>query len=410
MHENITALLIELGAVILALGVLGRIAGRLGFSPIPLYLLAGLAFGHGGILPLAASEEFVATGAEIGVILLLLLLGLEYTASDLVGTLKTQYISGAVDFLLNAIPGAVVALLLGWGPVAAVALAGVTWISSSGVIAKVVGDLGRLGNRETPVVLGILVLEDLSMAVYLPILTALLAGVGLAGGSMTLLISLGTVSIVLFIALRYGRVISRAVSSDNPEMLLLVVLGLTLLVAGIAQQLQVSAAVGAFLVGIALSGEVAHGARNLLSPLRDLFAAVFFVFFGLSTDPAKIPPVLAVAFALAVLTALTKVATGWFAARRAGIAPAGRWRAGGTLVARGEFSIVIAGLAVGVEPKLGPLATAYVLILVILGPVAARYTEPLARRLTRKAPARVEAQAVDAPAVERLDDAANTPT
>ncbi|MFG1620762.1 cation:proton antiporter [Kribbella sp. NPDC049227] len=405
MHENLTALLIELGAVILALGILGRIAGRLGFSPIPLYLLAGLAFGHGGLLPLAASEEFVATGAEIGVILLLLLLGLEYTASDLVGTLKTQYVSGVVDFLLNAIPGAAVALLLGWGPTAAVALAGVTWISSSGVIAKVVGDLGRLGNRETPVVLGILVLEDLSMAVYLPILTALLAGVGLAGGSMTLLISLGTVSVVLFVALRYGRVISRAVSSDNPEMLLLVVLGLTLLVAGLAQKLQVSAAVGAFLVGIALSGEVAHGARNLLSPLRDLFAAVFFVFFGLSTDPAKIPPVLAIALALALFTALTKIFTGWYAARRAGVGSAGRWRAGGTLVARGEFSIVIAGLAVGVEPKLGPLATAYVLILVILGPIAARYTEPIARRLTTRKPPTAEA-----PAAERLDDPANTAT
>jgi len=405
VHENITALLIELGAVILALGILGRIASRFGFSPIPLYLLAGLAFGHGGLLPLAASEEFVATGAEIGVILLLLLLGLEYTASDLVGTLKTQYVSGVVDFLLNALPGAAVALLLGWGPVAAVALAGVTWISSSGVIAKVVGDLGRLGNRETPVVLGILVLEDLSMAVYLPILTALLAGVGLAGGSITLLISLGTVSVVLFVAVRYGRVISRAVSSDNPEMLLLVVLGLTLLVAGIAQQLQVSAAVGAFLVGIALSGEVAHGARNLLSPLRDLFAAVFFVFFGLSTDPAEIPPVLAIALGLAIVTALTKVATGWYAARRAGVGTAGRWRAGGTLVARGEFSIVIAGLAVGVEPRLGPLATAYVLILVILGPIAARYTEPLARRLTNR-----NQTPATPPAAERLDDPANTPT
>jgi CPA2 family monovalent cation:H+ antiporter-2 len=354
---------------------------------------------------LAASEEFVATGAEIGVILLLLLLGLEYTATDLVGTLKTQYLSGIVDFLLNALPGAAVALLLGWGPVAAVALAGVTWISSSGVIAKVVGDLGRLGNRETPVVLGILVLEDLSMAVYLPILTALLAGVGLAGGSMTLLISLGTVSVVLFVALRYGRVISRAVSSDNPEMLLLVVLGMTLLVAGVAQQLQVSAAVGAFLVGIALSGEVAHGARNLLSPLRDLFAAVFFVFFGLSTDPAEIPPVLAIALGLALLTALTKIATGWYAARRAGVGTAGRWRAGGTLVARGEFSIVIAGLAVGVEPRLGPLATAYVLILVILGPIAARYTEPIARRFTNR-----KQTAATPPAAERLDDPANTTT
>lgn len=383
MHDT-TALLVELGAVLLALGILGRIAWRFGFSPIPLYLLAGLAFGHGGLLPLAASEEFVATGAEIGVILLLLLLGLEYTAADLVGTLKTQYVSGVVDFLLNALPGAIAALLLGWGPVAAVALAGVTWISSSGVIAKVLGDLGRLGNRETPVILGILVLEDLSMAAYLPILTTLLAGVGLAGGGITVLVALGTVSIVLFVALRYGRWISRAVSSDSPEMLLLVVLGMTLLVAGIAQELQVSAAVGAFLVGIALSGEVAHGARNLLSPLRDLFAAVFFVFFGLSTDPAQIPPVLGIALALAVLTALTKVGTGWYAARRAGVGTAGRWRAGGTLVARGEFSIVIAGLAVGVEPRLGPLATAYVLILVILGPLAARFTEPIAKKLTTR--------------------------
>jgi monovalent cation:H+ antiporter-2, CPA2 family len=169
-------------------------------------------------------------------------------------------------------------------------------------------------------------------------------------------------------------------------MLLLVVLGLALLVAGLAQQLQVSAAVGAFLVGIALSGEVAEGAHNLLAPLRDLFAAVFFVFFGLHTDPASIPPVLLPALALAVVTALTKIATGYWAAGRAGISAKGRWRAGGTLVARGEFSIVIAGLAVtaGIEPSLGPLATAYVLILVILGPLTARYTEPVALRLAAR--------------------------
>ncbi|MDQ0845951.1 cation:proton antiporter [Streptomyces sp. V1I6] len=405
MHDT-TALLIELGSIILALGLLGRLAGRIGFSPIPLYLLAGLAFGHGGLLPMNASEEFIATGAEIGVILLLLLLGLEYSASELVTNLKTQYPSGIVDFVLNALPGAVAALILGWGPVAAVALAGVTWISSSGVIAKVLGDLGRLGNRETPVILGVLVIEDLAMAVYLPLLTALLAGLSLAGGSLTLLISLGTVSIVLYVALRHGRLISRAVSSDNPEMLLLVVLGLTLFVAGIAQELQVSAAVGAFLVGIALSGEVAEGAHNLLAPLRDLFAAVFFVFFGLSTDPADIPPVLVPALILAVVTALTKIATGWYAARRAGIGPRGRLRAGGTLVARGEFSIVIAGLAVGVEPRIGPLATAYVLILVIIGPLTARWTEPIGRRFLR-----TPAPAPKEPAAPlETADTASTPT
>jgi CPA2 family monovalent cation:H+ antiporter-2 len=273
----------------------------------------------------------------------------------------------------------------GGGRAAGAPLAGVTWISSSGVIAKVLSDLGRVGNRETPVILSILVFEDLAMAVYLPILTALLAGAGLAAGSLTLAIALAAAGAVLFIALRHGRMISRFVSHDDPEAVLLVVLGLALLVAGLAQQLQVSAAVGAFLVGIALSGEVAEGAQALLRPLRDLFAAVFFVFFGLSTDPAQIPPVLLPAVILAVITAATKIATGYWATRRAGIAAPGRWRAGGALVARGEFSIVIAGLAVAahIEPRLGALATAYVLLLVILGPLTARYAEPFAHLLAR---------------------------
>jgi CPA2 family monovalent cation:H+ antiporter-2 len=222
------------------------------------------------------------------------------------------------------------------------------------------------------------------MALYLPILTAVLAGSGWLEGGLTLGIALAAVGTVLVVAVRYGRVISRFVSSDDPEKLLLVVLGTTLLVAGVAQQLQVSAAVGAFLVGIALSGEVAENTHHLLMPLRDLFAAVFFVFFGLSTDPTTIPSVLAPAFALAVLTVLTKVATGYWAAKRAGIAARGRWRSGGALVARGEFSIVIAGLAVSagaVDPSLGPMATAYVLLLVVMGPLAARFTEPVAQRI-----------------------------
>ncbi|MFH8491853.1 cation:proton antiporter [Streptomyces longisporoflavus] len=382
MHSAV--FLMEFGAVVLALGLLGRFAVRLKFSPIPLYLLAGLLFGAGGVVPLGGSEEFIEVGAEIGVVLLLLMLGLEYTAGDLVGHLKTHAPAGGVDFLLNALPGAAAALLLGWGPVAAVVLAGVTWVSSSGVIAKVLGDLGRLGNRESPVILSILVLEDLAMALYLPILTALLAGTGLLAGGLTLGIALTAVGTVLLVAVRYGRVISRFISSDDPEKLLLVVLGMTLLVAGVAQQLQVSAAVGAFLVGIALSGEVAENTHHLLMPLRDLFAAVFFVFFGLSTDPTTIPSMLLPALALAALSILTKIATGYWAAKRAGIAERGRWRAGGALVARGEFSIVIAGLAVSsgtVAPSLGPLATAYVLLLVVMGPLAARFTEPIAQRV-----------------------------
>ncbi|MDO7882258.1 cation:proton antiporter [Salinibacterium soli] len=373
MHET-TLLLIEVGALLLVLSVLGRLALRFGISPIPLYLLAGLAVGHGGLVPLDASEEFFEIGAQIGVILLLAMLGLEYSPRELMASLKQSRVAGLLDGLLNAVPGALFGLVMGWGWLAAVALAGITWVSSSGVIAKVLRDLGRLGNREIPVVLSVLVIEDLAMAFYLPILSALVIGTGLLQGSLTVALAVGVVAVILFIAVRFGKQLSRLFPAHLPEPLLLGVLGLTMLVAGLAEQVSVSAAVGAFLVGIAISGQVAHNATVILSPLRDLFATVFFVFFGLSTSPADIVPVLVPAFVLAIVTMATKTLAGYLAARRAGIGIPGRWRAGLSLTPRGEFSIVIAGLAVtaGLEPALAPLATAYVLITVIAGPLLAR--------------------------------------
>ncbi|MCX8455503.1 cation:proton antiporter, partial [Paenarthrobacter ureafaciens] len=386
--DPLAVTLVELGAVVFCLGLLARLAGRIGMSPIPLYLVGGLAFGAGGLVDLDGLHEFAHLSGEIGVILLLLMLGLEYTASELVTGLKRSWQAGIMDLVLNFIPGAGIAMLLGWGLVGAIVMGGVTYISSSGIAAKVITDLGRIGNRETPVVLSILVFEDLAMAVYLPILTAILAGVGFLGGLQTVGIALAVVTVVLVVALRHGHRVSKAIHSENSEVFLLNVLGLALLVAGLASALQVSAAVGAFMLGIAISGATAHNATRILEPLRDLFAAIFFVAFGLNTDPASIPPVLGWALVLAVLTAATKVITGVWAAKRAGIAVPGRFRAGAALIARGEFSIVIAGLALAsgaVPGELAALATAYVLIMAILGPLAARFVEPLVKMI-RKSP------------------------
>jgi len=374
VHDT-TLLLIEVGALLLGLSLLGRVAVRFGISPIPFYLVAGLVFGHGGFIPLDASEEFFLVGSEIGVILLLAMLGLEYSADELLGNLKRSRVAGLIDALFNAVPGAIFGLVLGWGPVGAVALAGVTWVSSSGVIAKVLRDLGRLSNRETPVVLSILVIEDLAMAFYLPLLSALVIGASIADGAIALAIAVAAVLVILYIALKHGRIVSSLFSPKDKESLLLGVLGLTMLIAGLAAEVNVSSAVGAFLVGIALSGKVAHNAVELLTPLRDLFAAIFFVFFGLSTDPLDMIPVLLPAALLAAITIVTKTLTGYLAAKRAGIGIPGRWRTGFVITPRGEFSIVIASLAVAsgnVDPRLASLATAYVLITVIAGPLLAR--------------------------------------
>jgi len=370
--HDLSLVFIELGAAIVGLAVLARIASRGGFSSIPLYLLAGLAFGRGGLLPLGLSGQFNHIGAEIGVLLLLFMLGLEYTGKELQENLRVGLPSGLADFALNFTPGLAAGFLLGWKALPSVLLGGVTWISSSGIIAKVLADLQRLDNPETPSVLSILVLEDLAMAVYLPLVAVLLVGGGLAKIATSVSIALLAVFLVIFIAVRFGNEISGWISHESDEVVLLTTFGAVLLVAGVAQRLQVSAAIGAFLVGVALSGPLSEQSHRLLAPLRDLFAATFFFFFGLQIDPATLPPVLLIAVVLGLATALTKVLTGYWTARRAGIAREGRWRAGMALVARGEFSIVIAGLGTAIEPRLGPLSAAYVLFLAILGPVLAR--------------------------------------
>jgi CPA2 family monovalent cation:H+ antiporter-2 len=371
---GISGVFIELGAAVIGLAILARLAHGLGFSAIPLYLLGGLAFGNGGLLPLRFSEDFVQVGAEVGVILLLFMLGLEYTGDQLRDNLRSGFPAGVADLVLNFPPGFLAGLLLGWGPLTALLLGGVTYISSSGIVARVVEELGRLGNPETPRILSILVLEDLAMAVYLPLVAVLLVGHSFAAGAVSIAVALAAVGVVLLAALRYGDAISRVLAHESDEVVLLSTFGLVLVVAGLAQRLQVSAAVGAFLVGVALSGSLVKRAHRLLGPLRDLFAALFFLFFGLEIDPATLPGVLLPAAVLGLVTAGTKLLTGGWAARRAGLDARAGWRAGAALVARGEFSIVIAGLGVGagLEPELGPLSAAYVLLLAVLGPILAR--------------------------------------
>ncbi len=383
-------LFLELGGVIVLLALVGRAAGRLGITPIPLYLLAGI--GLGAFMSLGnAPEEFIHTGAEIGAVLLLFTLGLEYTSDELRQNLQANRTIGIVDLALNFTPGLIAGFLLGFAPMAAVLLGGVTYLTSSGIASKILRDLGRLGNRETPTILAVCVIEDVVMAAYLPVVAALLIGGTLVAVGINLLVALAAFGLAFFLALRYGHVLSRIMNVPSDEALLLGVLGLVLVVAGAADLLKVSAAIGAFLVGIALSGEVAERARRQVEPLRDLFAAVFFVFFGLQLNLREVPDVLLPAALLTVVTGATKFAVGWMGAARAGVQLRGRFRAGTTLIPRGEFSILIAGLGLGLAPSLGPLAAVYVLLTAILGPVLARFDAQVVPLLERGGKAKASA-------------------
>jgi CPA2 family monovalent cation:H+ antiporter-2 len=293
-----------------------------------------------------------------------------------------------VDAVANFAPGFAAALVLGWGAPAAVLLGGVTWVSSSGIVSKVLADLDRLGNRETPAILNLLVFEDLAMAVFLPVASALVLGRSLGSTVATIAVALVAVSAIQVLALRAGTRLSSTLDRGADEPLLLAVFGLTLVVGGLAQRFEVSAAIGAFLVGLALSGPVQARAAALIGPLRDLFAAVFFIFFSFQIDPARLVDALVPATLLAVVAVATKVGAGWYAAGHGGVGRRGRLRAGTALVARGEFSIVLASLGAGLPEgeRLGAVAAGFVLLTAIVGPLAARSSDRLDAALVARRP------------------------
>ncbi len=372
--------LVELGFLLILLGAAGALALRVGLSTAPLFLLAGLLIAEGGPVSLTSAEPFLEAAAAVGVVLLLLALGLEFSADEFGNALKRHAPSGVVDFFLNATPGFIFGWLIGLEWPACLALAGITWVSSSGIVAKVLSDLNRLGNRETPAVLSVLVLEDIAMAVYLPVLGIVLVGGAVLMGALGAVLGVAAVVAIVMLAQRGERIAERLLNHDDDEQVLLRVLGLTLLVAGAAELLGVSSAVGAFLVGLAIPPKAARQARRVMEPLRDLFAAVFFLAFASQVDLNSIPAVLPEALLLMVMTLVTKVITGWYAAGREQAAARGRMRAGTVLVARGEFSIVIAGLAVAAGfAEVGVLTTTYVLLMAVIGPILTRFSDQLAR-------------------------------
>jgi CPA2 family monovalent cation:H+ antiporter-2 len=367
----VALVLLELAAVVLALALLARLAARTGFSPIPLYLIVGLILA--AVFSPRLSVTAIQLESQIAVALLLFMLGLEYTGEELRDSLRSGRAPSALDFVLNFTPGLAAGFLLGWSWLACVVLGGITYISSSSIVAKVLDDLDRLGNRETPAVLSLLVTEDLVMAVFLPLVAVALAGAGVLSGLLSVVLALATVGVALYVAMRHGGRVSRVITHASDEVVLLTVLGVLLVVAALGELLQFSAAVGAFLVGIALSGPLVEHARRIVGPLRDIAAAAFFVLFGLQVEVGHLPDVLLPALVLAAVTMLTKLATGWVAAR--GCATPGKLRAGTALMPRGEFSVIIAELAVvaGLQSRLGPLAVAYVLVTAVAGPLATRW-------------------------------------
>lgn len=369
----------ELGGVFVLLGVIARIAVKLRVASAPLFLLAGVGLGSGGFADLDFSQPFIGVAAEVGAIMLLLFLGLEFSAKTIVKEVRRHRKTAVVDLFLNAAPGAVIALLLGWNVEFVVAMAGITYVSSSGIATQVAREMGWKSRPEWKSLVAILVLEDLVMAPYLPVLAAIGGAASFMSGAFGVGSGLLVVAVLLFVGARGGKPFAFLLKADSGVSLLLTAFGLALFAGGVAAIFHFSSAVAAFFVGLLITGEIAEAIRIRMAPLRDVFAAVFFVFFGLQTDPADALAKLPIAIVLVIVTWATKVATVYYALGQSVVTARYRrfcaLRGGSVLSARGEFSVAIAALVIGFvgSPEgLQGIIASYVLLSALLGPFVAR--------------------------------------
>lgn len=366
--------LLEIGGVLLLLGTIAFIAARIALSAVPLFLALGLAFGQGGVAPLELSSQFLNTGAQIGAILLLLLMGLEYSAREISETFRSSKSVILLDLIINGIPGALIALVLGWGLQGALLLGGITYVSSSGIASELIRESGWARSQVAKRTIAVLVSEDLILAPYLPLLTSTILGVGLISGLISVSVALVITGFILLISVKRENFFSKLFRRYSASALLLTVFGSALIAAGAAGLAGFSGAIAAFLVGLLLTGEVATAVRTRLAPLRDFFAAIFFIFFGLSVDPSEIVKVLPLALLLTVLGGAGKFFIGWWTARD--LQDPMSWRrVGSFLIPRGEFSVIIAGFSTTLTftSEIKALTIAYVIATTLTASLLLRF-------------------------------------
>ena len=395
--------LIDIGVLFAAVALAGFLAHRINQSVIPFYIVIGMLLGeyvlgradlpsllgtdlvpHGADLALVETD-FIHLSAELGIVMLLFFLGLEFNLDRLIAAREKIGKAGTVDLVINFGVG----LLLGWvlfgAFLPAFLTAGIVYISSSAIITKSLIDLGWIANDESNPMLGTLVYEDLFIAVYLAVVSALVLGGGDVGEALGQIgIAMGFILALLLLVYLGTAWFQRSLETNSHEFVVLRALGITVLISGAALALGVSEAVAAFFVGMAFSStEHVHDLENLLEPVRDTFAAVFFFWIGLITDPTLFLDVLWIIAAAVLLTTPTKLVSGYLGGRIYGLDERRSVRVGLGMTTRGEFSLIIAsialagagvGLAEGVAQDIYAFAVGYVLFMSILGTTLMQYS------------------------------------
>ncbi|WP_214658721.1 cation:proton antiporter [Candidatus Formimonas warabiya] len=373
-------IVLEIGLALLVMSFAGFIASKLRLSTAPLLIFAGLAVGphlpYWGVLDFRFinSAPIISLMGRLGVLFLLFYLGLEFSIGRLLKARRSIAVSGIIYMAINLTLGIIFPWVLGWPYREILVAAGITTISSSAIVAKMIVDLKRAANPDTEIILGLMMFQDVFVAVYLSVVSGLvLTGetsfhhAMLAAG-----IALGFIATLILLGRKFVSRLNFLLDIASDELFLLTLFALLTIVSGFSETLNVAEAIGALIFGLVLS-ETEHVQRieHLIVPFRDFFGAFFFFSFGLSIDPLALKGAVWPALIAVLLTVVGNFVAGIFAGRIAGMSPRGAVNIGLTITSRGEFSIILANLAKqgGLLAALQPFAALYVLVLAVLGPI-----------------------------------------
>ncbi|WP_136605114.1 cation:proton antiporter [Paenibacillus dokdonensis] len=388
-------LVFEIGLALGLIALGGLISAKLRFSVIPFYILIGMAVGPHAMelwhfdFRFIDSAPFIDFMGRIGVLFLLFYLGLEFSVGRLIKSGRNIAVGGSIYIGINFTLGLLLGFLSGFPVAEALIIAGITTISSSAIVAKVLVDLKRTANAETEMILGIIMFEDVFLAVYISILSGFVLSdsSSIGGVLLSALVSLGFMLAVIIIGRKAVPLLNKWLRIRSNELFALVIFGSLFLIAGFSETIHVAEAIGALLVGLVLA-ETEHAKRieHLIMPFRDFFGAVFFFSFGLSIDPMSLGgSAIWLVLAAVIVTLIGNFSAGMLAGRTASLSPKASANIGLTIVSRGEFSIIMANLGKdgGLLDILQPFSAIYVLILAILGPLLTKQSKSVFSLLNR---------------------------
>jgi CPA2 family monovalent cation:H+ antiporter-2 len=387
-HEFLRSLTLVLGVAAVTTVVFQRLR-----QPVVLgYIVAGLIIGPHVPLPLVADRTIVQALSELGVILLMFSLGLEFSLGKLARVGPTAGVTAVLQSGLMTWLGFLVGRAFGWTVLESIFTGAAIAISSTTIIAKVF-DEQKIGGRQRELVVGILLIEDLVAVVFLAALTAIATGAGLSAEAMAE--TIGKLAAFLVALLVVGmlvipRFIRMVIRLERDETTLVASIGVCFLTAWIAQTAGYSVALGAFLAGslVAESGH-AEPVEHLVRPVRDVFAAVFFVSVGLLIDPTLVVAHWPAVVVLTIVVILGKILGVTVGAFLTGSSTRTAIQAGMSLAQIGEFSFIIAGLGLtlgATREFLYPVTVAVSAITTLTTPWLIRAAEPTADLVDRKLP------------------------